>query len=371
MWRLGENLRGAGRYGRGGAWRRNASLGNAKRRFSKASPAWTNLPPRSQKAPGLRWLERGLSASPFLLADGRVKLHPQLRRLSSEDWLLYEPNRYTQDMLLKQQLFDGPWRSSVLVDGNALDAQQEVYDLVQTHLSQRFPAAFPAGDTADAAMSTPCRDAAMSPLERAARLCQEDLMILRQRPDGEAGDYNLVAAACCFSFGDVRQRAGNGHSMRQLHANVDGFEDDLGNAVRRAMHGLKTASPMWRTNWGLSASNTLGPHESDEHTDAVRGRISERGVASLGCTVEYQTLRRLVRNPDCILFTVHTYKEPFATFTPNAALQLAQNVRAAAMHAIRSYKGLDDACVTDKILAFLDERAAEGNLDSGGGTGAS
>jgi hypothetical protein len=75
--------------------------------------------------------------------------------------------------------------------------------------------------------------------------------------------------------------------------------------------------------------------------------------------VEYQTLRRLERHSQYVLFTVRTFLHPLREIqaVPRAAGNLAAQIRMAAPTAFGAYKGLDDHRVQERVLAFLDQAA--------------
>ena len=342
-------------------------------------------------SPGLRWL--ALSQSPVSTRNG-PKLHPQIRRLDVDrDWLLVEDGTYDRDVRLKRELFaDVRSRCEVLAtdDPTTLDAQRECWTDISEHLARRFPERFSlrrddvTGEVSAvevAGAECVALEDYSTPFEAAANVVQEDLLLMRASPSSSLPpSYSLAAAACCFSIVQVGERTRRQLSMEALHASVGGFERDLGAAVGRAMAGVTHETPIWRANWDVSFSSEMWPHtdltdildlekrrrifpdahEDDLADDAVR-LLREFGVDALHVKVEYQTLRRLHRNADCLLFTVHTYLEPFHALDPRAAACLATNIRNAAAHDIAKYKGLDDAGIVALIVDYLDKRACLGH----------
>jgi len=218
-----------------------------------------------------------------------------------------------------------------------------------------------------------------TPLEVAARMVQEDLILLRA---SDGGDYRAVAASVCFSFGDLPKRIGDAHSMAQLHAKVDNYDRDLSNPVSRMMAALKHTKPIWRTNWGLSFCGSLHPtpdryalnlekrrrvfpNAAETMWDGVDGcvrRIQEHGCGqAMFVKTEYQTLRRLYRNPDYVLFTVRTHVDPLSKLQglPRAAALLADNLRLASQIDFRKYKGIDDPRILRLLLEYLQTIQAD------------
>lgn len=322
---------------------------------------------RTTVAPGLRWLDAASSQSPVGTARG-PRLHPGLHKLDvTDDWLRVEPDRYALDMRLKEKAF-AEERDDVLV-ATEDEAERETHELVVEFLTRKHADKFArtAGGVA-VSMDGYERVVASRPsLEAAARLAQEDLFVLRR--EGES--VRLVSTACCFSFARAGARARARHSLDELHAKVGGYDDDLAGPVSRAFRRL--AHPVWRANWSISLSDDLRPRpgrdflnpekqkrlfDATTPADYALARVERRGVeATFFCKTEYQTLRTL-ETPGAILFTVHTYVEPFCRLTPAAAASLAANVQNAQRHKIKLYKNLGDPRLVDMLLGFLHERAA-------------
>ena len=144
------------------------------------------------------------------------------------------------------------------------------------------------------------------------------------------------------------------------------------------MRSLSVERPCWRTNWSLIFSGALEP-EPDRYLtnlekrarmfpdapvtewdgpDGAMRRIHRDGVAKcMFVKVEFQTLRRLQRHTEFVLFSVRTHIEPMHALEqlPSAAQLLAANVRRAVQTEFRTYKGLDDERIAHSVLAFLDD----------------
>ncbi|KAL1506974.1 hypothetical protein AB1Y20_007838 [Prymnesium parvum] len=337
----------------------------------------------SPPPPGVGWLDEGLTRSVVGTPRG-PRLHPSLHGLDLRDWLLVDVSTYGAQMSAKFSALRLR-RAEVLQaeDATTLEAQREVAALLLAHLPARYPSHFEArgearlhvavggfGGEVDVA-------AYASPLEGAARLVQEDLVLMRRGGGGAEDEYHAAAAAVAFSFADLPRRVQQRQSMAALHAKVGGYEADLHRPVSRALHALKVGSPMWRTNWAFSFSGAIEPHpdryllnlqkrarlfpdapvtEWDGADGAVR-RIDARGAGDvLFLKTEYQTLRRLPRNSDFVLFTVRTHLTPLRSLEafPAAAARLAENVRGALQLDFRFYKGLDDPRVAERVLSYLD-----------------
>ena len=239
-------------------------------------------------------------------------------------------------------------------------AQQEVLDLLVHHLPVRFPGTYrrsgaamavaPSGRTVDLA------DAAVPPLERAARLVQEDLVLMRR----DEGGWRLVAGVLCFpSSWSLAEKFGR--PLQVIHNPVPDFGEGTRTAmvIARIFDNLKVDQPVVRMNWSLYDDDLLHhPLPSDE-----RGRRFPAGAFETGVfvRVERQTLRRLPVSGD-IVFTIRIHVDPIAALAHHPDGQRLAHALAEQMMALDAgqlvYKGLfhdRDALVGE--LTELADRA--------------
>lgn len=278
-----------------------------------------------------------------------------LQPLDLADWI--EPDaRLAEQLDEKERLLAGGGEAPVLLaEAGTESAQQEVLDLLAAHLPQRFPGLYrregeairilPAGRTVSLSGDDDI------PLGRAARLVQEDLILMRASPDG----YRLAAGALCFpsswSLADKFARP-----MTAIHETVPGFNDGrMGPMVARIFDNLPVDRPSWRLNWslytGLALHRPFPKRIAADGTDPHRLARDEAG--GLHVRVERQTLRRLPQSGD-ILFTIRIHHDPVAAFArhPNGE-QLALGLR-------RQLLELDTAQTAYKGLAADRDAIAEG-----------
>lgn len=180
-------------------------------------------------------------------------------------------------------------------------AQAEVLELLSAHLPVRFPEIFrregrlmhivPAGIRVDV------EDEGEAPFVRAARLIQEDLVLMRK---GEGG-YRFAAGSVSFpSSWALKDKFGK--TLDGLHTPVPGYADLLAGRVARIFENLPVDRPVWRMGWSLHADDALhhpfsSPWPEGELTPHIR--------------LERQTLRRLPVAGD-ILFTIRIHVDPVA-----------------------------------------------------------
>lgn len=238
--------------------------------------------------------------------------------------------------------------------GDTVDAQDEVLELLWAYLPNRYPEQYTVSGSTITVTATGTAygrdDFADRPLELAARLVQEDLIIMRASPEG----HRLVAAALCFpSSWSLAEKFG--HPLADIHAPVPGFSRGtrIAGMIERIFQNLKTDQPIQRYNWSLYDSPRL--HYIERH-HAGDGQLWRSEAPNAWLRVERQTLRRLPVSSD-ILFTIKICVDPFTVLAqlPNAsevAKAFAAQLRALD-DAQLAYKGL--VSERDAIAALLDK----------------
>ena len=153
------------------------------------------------------------------------------------------------------------------------------------------------------------------PLVTAARLAQEDMLILQPGADG----YTLTSAALCFPASwTLGQKFGRG--MMRIHQPVDRYDASMGKRVDRVFAMLQPDQAVWRAN--LLCYNDPELHQPRlEHERRPFDRDKPVWVR-----VERQTLRRL-GTTSAVVFTIHTWLTPVERLSPEQAATLPEIVR--------------------------------------------
>jgi hypothetical protein len=180
-------------------------------------------------------------------------------------------------------------------------AQQEVLDLLLEHLPKRFPEIYRRDgrliEVVPAGLHVDVEDESEAPFVRAARLIQEDLVLMRK---GEGG-YRFAAGSVSFpSSWALKDKFGK--TLDGLHTPVPGYADFLAGRVARIFENLPADRPVWRIGWSLHADNAL--HHPVGHP-------WPEGALSPHIRLERQTLRRLPVSGD-ILFTIRIHIDQVA-----------------------------------------------------------
>ncbi|HUG62801.1 MAG TPA: DUF3445 domain-containing protein, partial [Methylomirabilota bacterium] len=141
------------------------------------------------------------------------------------------------------------------------------------------------------------------PLLTAARLVQEDLVLMRR---GESG-WRIAAAALCFpSSWSLGQKFGQ--ALDAIHKDVPGY-DAMAARMNRIFDNLHVDAPAWRLNWSIYPDGDLHHPE----TKQLARDWFENPDADVFVRVERQTLRRLAGGD--ILFTIKVLVDPISAFS--------------------------------------------------------
>jgi dimethylamine monooxygenase subunit A len=187
-------------------------------------------------------------------------------------------------------------------ESETLQSQREVLDSLTAYLLSNFPDVYrlnrSAIEIAPLNRIIELSDPDVPPLMTAAKLVQEDLVIMRK---GEAG-WRLAAASLSFpSSWSLREKFGR--PMHEIHAPVPGFGAGTRNAglIERMFDNLQPGNPVKRFNWSIYTDGELyHPAHSGE-------RDPNPDHAFL--RVERQTLRKMPLSRD-ILFTIRIFLDP-------------------------------------------------------------
>lgn len=156
---------------------------------------------------------------------------------------------------------------------------------------------------------------ALPPLIAAARLAQEDMLILENSDRG----YVLTSGVLCFPASwTLRQKIGRG--MVGIHAPVDRYDEGIGKRVDRILSALQPGQAVWRANvLCYNDPQLFQPRLESERRPFNPGK-------PLWVRVERQTVKRL-SPADAIVFTIHTHVVPMSALTPEQAATLPEAVR--------------------------------------------
>jgi hypothetical protein len=191
-------------------------------------------------------------------------------------------------------------------------AQAELLAMLVEHLTARYPQTYrrDGGAVLVADRHVPLDGAV--PIWTAARLVQEDLVLMRRSDIG----WSLVAGAVCFpSSWALADKIGR--PMHDVHAPVPGFGRGTRPAelINRMFDAMRPETPMLRWNWSLYGDDRLA-HPDSAPPDALRFGSGDR-VETMFFRVERQTLRKLPVSGD-IVFTIRIFLDPLRALEEHA-----------------------------------------------------
>ncbi|UYN98709.1 MAG: DUF3445 domain-containing protein [Devosia sp.] len=281
------------------------------------------------------------------------------RPLDPADWL--EPDQAMADQLReKHRLFRDQERAVFAQLPGSSAAQAELLALLAGYLPARFPERWqrqgPAMHVVPTGATVALDDGA-SPLAIAARLVQDDLMLLQRQDQG----WHLVAASLCFPS-SWRLADKIGQRLDAIHTPVPGFGPGTRQAeiMARMFDAMRPETPMIRWNFSLYGDDRLF-HPDSAGPDAPRFGSGQR-ADPVFLRVERQTLRKLPET-GAIAFTIRISIDPIEKLEAHAdgakiAASLMDQIAALTPEQL-DYKGLSQEKA--RLLTRLGEMAGAPN----------
>jgi hypothetical protein len=286
-----------------------------------------------------------------------------LKPLDPAAWI--EVDGYLEAQLAEKGRLEAEHGASVFAAEPGTEAaQREVLSLLIEHLPARFPEIYRrTGDTMYIASSGRAVDLTkpgLPPLKIAARLVQEDLVLMRR---GENG-WRICAASLSFpSSWSLVEKFGK--PLREIHRPVPHFgpgtrSDDL---IERMFDKLQ-GQLVERFNWSLQPDaglyKPLSSMQRDDRAEKAVSRFPGVDAASVAfIRVERQTVRKLPVSGD-VLFTIRIHLDPMSALRAHPerariAASFAGQLAALGRPEL-DYKGL--AADRDRLVAALQAIAA-------------
>ncbi len=273
------------------------------------------------------------------------KLKLGLRARNEADWLpvndLFNDDRARDRQLARKAVLNATMHDKVfaaLVGTKAAGA--EVLEMVCAHLEAHHT---------DTHTPAPAPDTSQHPLDAAARLIPEDLLLLEPRPrDGGDFDWCLVAASLCFPahwvLADKMDKP-----LAAIHAPVPDYQERLAAPMDRFFTNMKIGPISARMNWSLQ----LGDELFSPHRAIRKAAIGDLASHEMCLRVENQTLRKLPKTGH-VLFTIRTHMVPMIQWkdTPGAIADLVAMLDEMS-EAAQKYKGAH--LYQDALRQFLVE----------------
>jgi hypothetical protein len=247
----------------------------------------------------------------------------------------------------------------------AYDAALELLDELTRYLPARYPTLYRRtlngiqnlwnGEE----LHTDARPLPEDPMQMCARLVQDDLAIMIERPDGQY--YLLAGAILLAGFWRLEDKFGMPLSEIHTSGDVPQFREKLEKGMMNFFRRLKPEEMVARNNYflqvddGLDWSASIGDEDGDEVSWNTAQK--DRAIENHWFRSERQTLRRLPRSGG-VVFTIRTYFHPVTEIVREDYVpgRLASAVRSWGEDVGR-YKGREK--YKDVLLEFLDMKHAE------------
>ncbi len=237
--------------------------------------------------PFARICQKKLPFTPWMAE--KTRRLPGIQPVAAGEWLLRD-EVFAQQMAYRDHLLatrrDAVFRAAPA----SLPAQQELLELVLAELDAGYDVNGRCVRRPDGVSVETGDDA---PVVDAARLVQEDLLILEERDE-----YALTAGVLCFPASwtlDEKFRRG----LVGIHGPVDEYDADMARRVGRMFMAIRPEQPLWRANFLRYDDPDL--HQPRREGDARR--LSGNGEY---VRVERQTLLKLPTS-GAVVFGIHTY----------------------------------------------------------------
>lgn len=197
------------------------------------------------------------------------------------------------------------------------------------------------------------------PMATAARLVQDDLALMFERPDGEY--YLLAGAILLAGFWRLSDKFGMPLSEIHTSGDVPQFREKLERGMMNFFRRLKPEEPVLRNNYFIQVDDCLPWSHSigseDAETVSWNTAAKNKAIAHHYFRSERQSLRRLPRS-GAVVFTIRTYFEPITEIAkePYVPGRLASAIRSWGDDVSR-YKGKEK--YGEVLLEYLDQKHEE------------
>jgi alpha-1,2-mannosyltransferase len=197
------------------------------------------------------------------------------------------------------------------------------------------------------------------PMITSARLVQDDLALMFEKPDGQY--YLLAGAVLLAGFWRLEDKLGMPLSEIHTSGDVPQFKEKLEKGMLNFFRRIKPDDPVLRNNYffqvddELAWSSSIGPEDGQQVSwnTAQKNRAIEHHYFRS----ERQSLRRLPKS-GAVVFTIRTYFEPVTEIAkePYVPGRLASAIRSWGDDVSR-YKGKEK--YAEVLLEYLDQKHAE------------
>ena len=284
--------------------------------------------------------------TPYKNGNGGVQVG--LEPISSSEWFEID-NLFLSEIENKKNLFNTKHKQVYQDTPESINSQKEVLESILENLLLYHPK-----HCEEAKKNLTFRDN-LTPLESAALLVQEDLLIMMPKNE----EYFLSAASLCSpSNWSLREKFKK--SLLNLHKDVPSYSDLIGERVNHLFTNLKNNRIFQRFNWSIYESPELYQPALNKASINRADNISETNAGDkLFIRVERQTIKKLNISKS-ILFTVRVHITPLVEIKND--LDLLKDLKKGIKNLtapLKHYKSIDQ--IEEPLTSWL--KAAISNLE--------
>ena len=291
---------------------------------------------------------------PFALSIGLLKI-------PDAEWFeIFDLKERALQLMEKRKFLASIHKEVFIADASALKASKDILSLMLENLITYRPDFYalnkdtielkPHKNFAGEEFSTDLKTNGMHPLDLAARLVQEDLIIMLP-PNKEQKGWWLAAGCLAFpSRWNLKDKYKK--TMDAIHAPVPFYKDQLKTPTNRFFDQMPFDDIFARRNWSLHDTPSLrqdGTKSIVENTKINSKNAGER----LWLRVERQTLRKL-KGTGAILFTIRIHIRPLKQLKnfKGVAKRLSKALSALPAE-MQAYKQTNN--FSDSVKEYLDQ----------------
>jgi len=250
---------------------------------------------------------------PFRLSMGLLKI-------PEEEWFeIFELQERAFQMAEKRRLLANHHDDVFMADPSAFMASREVLTMMLKHLPAIRPDLYsqkrntirlePHSEFDEEEWSTDLKTNGIHPLDLAARLVQEDLIVMLPPAIKQArtsAGWWLAAGSVAFpSRWSLKKKYGQ--PMNIIHAPVPFYKEQLQTTVDNFFNQMPYDEIYARRNWSLYDNSSLRQDGTEQMSERTQEPITSNNAGErLWLRVERQTLRKL-RETGAILFTIRIH----------------------------------------------------------------
>jgi len=256
----------------------------------------------------------------FPFEDPPFRLSMGLLKIPEGDWFeIYDLQERALQLAEKRKFLADCHDDVFMADPSALMASSEVLNLMLDHLPATRPDLYsrqgatitlkphPGFDGEE--WPTDLKANGMHPLDLAARLVQEDLVVMLPPDDKQkqtSAGWRLAAGSVAFpSRWSLREKFGQ--PMDMIHAPVPFYKDQLQSPVDKFFNQMPRNEIFSRRNWSIHDDPALRQDGAERSVArAPKPIAADEAGERLWLRVERQTLRKL-NDTGAILFTIRIH----------------------------------------------------------------